>query len=167
MTTVPVGVHRTGPLPAAADYSKTLLHALVENDAEKDLQIGSVSQTQLLLMTLVERVHDAIYVLPRHARDASLGTALPGPAPDPLEYAKDVASLVKALEVSSQSLPSDELSEDAFQEKLLALNMELNQVRGESRLQLDRAKNAKNQIQNKLCQSYGIPSSETNIINTP
>ena len=165
MSTVP-GVHRTGPLPAAADYSKTLLHALVDDETQKILPIGSVSRIQLLLMSLVERVHDAIYVLPRHARDASLGTALPGPAPDALEYAKDVSLVLKALKKFAADLPDDTLTEELFQEKLTKLNEELALVRSESLHHLQRAKEAKIFVQQQL-KSYSIPSQQEDMINTP
>ena len=166
MASVP-GVHRTGPLPAAADYSKTLLHALVDDETQKNLPIGSVSRIQLLLMSLVERVHDAIYVLPRHARDVSLGTTLPGPAPDPMEYARDVASALKALKESASNLPNDEeLTETFFQEKLNELNQELVQVRNESVTSLEKAKEAKIFVQQQL-KSYSISGQQTDMINTP
>jgi hypothetical protein len=157
-------VHRTGPLPAASDYSKTLLHALVDQDSEITLPMGSVSRMQLLLTSLVERVHDAIYVLPRHARDLALGTPCAGPGPNSTEYAVDAANVLKTLKTVSESLPDDGLTEDVFQARLCVLNEELFAVRSDSKLQLERAKEAKKKIEERL--TFGIGARGTRD-NTP
>jgi hypothetical protein len=121
-------IHRTGPLPLAGDYSKTLLNALVDDD----LQIGPVSRVQLLLATMVERVHDAIYVLPRHARDkvtGAEGQSSSSVDPDPEEYARDVFTAIKGLEKYCEFLP-DDLSD--YNERIQQLNSEIVELRVEN-----------------------------------
>ena len=164
-STVP-GVHRTGPLPAASDYSKTLLHALVAEDTDSTLPMGTVSKMQLLLMSLVERVHDAIYVLPRHARDTALGSAPVGPPPDPMEYAKDVSQALKQLRDLAVKLPDDSLTEEIFLQRLAQLNEELREVKSEAKQQLEKAKEVRGLIQERLASTYSTNSLDDNI-NTP
>ena len=164
-STVP-GVHRTGPLPAAADYSKTLLHSLVAEDTDSTLPMGTVSKMQLLLMSLVERVHDAIYVLPRHARDTALGSAPVGPPPDPMEYAKDVSQALKQLRDLAVKLPDDSLTEEIFLQRLAQLNGELREVKSEAKQQLEKAKEVRGLIQERLASTYSTNSLDDNI-NTP
>jgi hypothetical protein len=153
-------VHRTGPLPAASDYSKTLLHALVDENTGTILPMGSVSRMQLLLMSLVERVHDAIYVLPRHARDAALGTAPAGPGPSSAEYATDVANVLKQLKVICHALPDDNLTDELFQSRLSELNEKLSTVRGES--SVERAKEVKGKIEELIKNGIETPETRNN-----
>lgn len=139
MVSSPSAIHRTGPVPAASDYSTTLLQALTSDE----LQIGSVSRVQLLLSTLVERVHDAIYVLPRHARDPSSGVQ-----PDPDEYARDVAMALKGIEKYCQGLPDDENRniEQAIEE----LNGKIVELRIKNEEMLNRAKEVQVQLDIRL-----------------
>ena len=126
------GVHRTGPVHAAADYSKTLLQALCDDESE-DL-VGSVTRVQLLLTTVVERVHDAVYVLPRFARDKFTGEPVSGPPPDAEEYANDVAMAIKALKKYAQELPDD------FAEREIVGEARLRELKEENHRQLELAR---------------------------
>jgi hypothetical protein len=136
-------VYRIGPHPEASDYSKTLLQALAEND---DMRLGSVSRVQLLITCLVERLHDAIYVLPRHARNGET-TSLP--APDPEEYAKDIATSLKALKKYAMELPDDQKETEQNVEES---NQKLVQLRRENREMLKEAKSVQKQINDRLLQ---------------
>ena len=143
----PTSVHRTGPHREAFDYSKTLVKALVEED---NLPIGAVSRVQLLLTCLVERLHDAIYVLPRHARtnDAMEGNHI---APDPEEYAKDVAATLKALKKYAQQLP-DDLLPVIDQAEADSINKKLLELRNENRNMLNQAKSVQDKLYLRLIQ---------------
>jgi hypothetical protein len=147
-------VHRTGPLPLAADYSKPLLQALVidgDDGVSPGIPIGTVSRVQLLLTTLVERVHDAIYVLPRHARDSAMGTNLTdGPGPNPDEYAHDIVLALKGLERFALDLPNDLISDDEYDSRLKELNDELAKVRIENQDWLARGREAHIELQKRL-----------------
>ena len=140
------GVYRTGPVPLAADYTKTLLQALtVDEEADGEvLAIGSVSKVQLLLTTLVERVHDAVYVLPRHARDKMNGETVSGPPPDAEEYARDVALALKALKKCAQDLPDDKAHVGYM------YNDRIEQLKFENKQQLESAKEWEARIKHVL-----------------
>ena len=136
-------VHRTGPHPEASDYSKTLLQALVD-DAGGAMKVGSVTRVQLLLTCLVERLHDAIYVLPRHARNHDASQ----PAPDPEEYAKDVAGTLKALKKYALELPDDSV---AIEESHVdGLNKRITELRTENQAMLEKAKSVQLEIYSRL-----------------
>jgi hypothetical protein len=129
-------VHRTGPVPVALDYSKPLIQALAA-DGDDRLPIGPVSRAQLLLSCMVERLHDAIYVMPRQARD-------PQSTPvDPEEYAKDVGLALKALQRFANELPDD--SHDPTTE-IEELNNRIQELRGENRAMLDEAKQVREYV---------------------
>ena len=133
MSGSPTAIHRTGPLPLASDYSKTLLQALTDDE----LCIGPVSRVQLLLTTMVERVHDAIYVLPRHARDQANGNESSAGTvpPDPEEYARDIYTAIKGLEKYTQSLPDDQVDCN-----LDDLNRRIVELRNQNQFMLDKAR---------------------------
>jgi hypothetical protein len=128
-------IHRTGPHPIAFDYSKTLLQALAEDGA---LPIGSVSRVQLLLTCLVERVHDAIYVLPRNANGSEV---------DPEEYARDVATALKTLKSAVHDLPDD--TADVMSE-VESLNLRLSELRTENFRMRENAKRMQEKISKRL-----------------
>jgi hypothetical protein len=130
-------IHRTGPHPIAFDYSKTLLQALAEQDG---MQIGSVSRVQLLLSCLVERVHDAIYVLPRNPSGVEV---------DPEEYARDVALALKALQSAVWNLPDDRME---IEGELAGLNIRLVELRKENSETLAKAKKVQEEISKLLVQ---------------
>ena len=106
---------QTGPYPLAADFSKRHLDCLLS----EEFQIGTVSRMQLLLASLVERLHDAIYVVPRYARSADT-SAMPPPNPD--EYAKDMMDTLVALKRFAHNLPpsteTPTFGEDTLEELL-------------------------------------------------
>ena len=129
-------VHRTGPVPIALDYSKTVIQALAA-DGDERLPLGPVSRAQLLLTCVVERLHDAIYVLPRQARDPEATPV------DPEEYAKDIATALKALERFTNELPND--MEDMTSE-LESLNERLKELRSENLAVLSEAKQVRERI---------------------
>jgi hypothetical protein len=129
-------VHRTGPMPIAMDYSQTLIQALV-NDGEDRLPVGPVSRVQLLVTCLFERLHDAIYVLPRAARDPD------APPVDPAEYARDIALLLKALKKFSAELPDDSTK---IEGQLEELNAQLRSIRTENAQMLQEAKRVQEKI---------------------
>lgn len=129
-------IHRTGPVPIAMDYSQTLIQALVK-DGEDRLAVGPVSRVQLLLTCLFERLHDAIYVLPRAARDPD------APPVEPVEYARDIAVVLKALKKFSIELP-DDTSE--IEGRLEELNQRLVSLRSENAQLLREAKQVQEQI---------------------
>jgi len=65
-------------------------------------QIGSVSRMQLLTSNLVDRLHDAVYVLPRHpSQNLNLD-----------EYAVDIAYSLQELTSESAKLPTRRTPED-------------------------------------------------------
>ena len=136
-------VFRTGPAPAALDYSKTLIQALAEENSESRLQLGPVSRIQLLLTCLIERLHDAIYVLPRQAREEQ-PSAIPA---DPVEYATDVALALKGLIAHVDSLPDD--AEDV-RPALELLNERLRELRLENSELLKEAKSVREDVYNLL-----------------
>jgi hypothetical protein len=133
-------VHRTGPAPIAQDYSKTIIQALTDDG----LEIGPVSRVQLLLTCMFERLHDAIYVLPRQARD-------PGAAPvNPDEYARDVAMALKALKKYVHALPDDS---EQVESKLGELNERIRALKAENLEVLQQAKSIHDEIYNFLVRS--------------
>jgi hypothetical protein len=133
-------IYRTGPAPVALDYSKTLIQALAAEGDER-LPIGPVSRIQLLLTCLVERLHDAIYVLPRQARD-------PGASPvNPDEYATDIAIALKSLVKYAESLPDD--TADVTIE-LESLNEKLLTLRADNATFLDEAKVVRDKVHSLL-----------------
>lgn len=125
---------RTGPVPPAGDFSKTLLKSVT--DGSLDPYIGSVSKTQLLLCSLIERLHDAVYVVPRFARDTALGVEQQGAPPNPEEYARDIVEALRALKEVVKHLPDDL----APQEDMALLNTELEKLREENIADLARAR---------------------------
>jgi hypothetical protein len=136
-------VYRTGPAPVASDYSKTLIQALAEEDPDTRLHLGPVSRIQLLLTCLVERLHDAIYVLPRQAREEQ-ASATPV---DPDEYARDVAMALKGLHSHMASLPDDQAE---IEQELEAWNLRLQELRVENAQLLEEAKSVREQVYNRL-----------------
>ena len=72
-------------------------------------QVGAVSRAQLLATNIIERVHDAIYVLPR-------AVDTPDQTLNLKEYALDIAFSVKELARVADDLP--ELHEGNFQAEL-------------------------------------------------
>lgn len=136
-------VHRTGPHPEASDYSKTLLQALVD-DVGGSMKVGSVTRVQLLLTCLVERLHDAIYVLPRHARNPDASQA----SPDPEEYAKDVAGTLRALKKYALELPNDTVPiEESHVDEV---NKRIAELRIENQVMLEEAKSVQLEIYTRL-----------------
>lgn len=131
MSGSPTSVLRTGPYPEAADYSKTLLDCLRLDE----FKIGSVSRVQLLLACLVERLHDAIYVLPRHARDPV------GAAPEADEYAKDLFAAISSLKIFAQKLP-----EGIDMQELDRLNGRISVLKEQNREILQRVKEAETRV---------------------
>ena len=137
-------VFRTGPAAAALDYSKTLIQALAnEEDSATRLPLGPVSRIQLLLTCLIERLHDAIYVLPRQAHEEN-ATAN---SVDPDEYARDVALALKGLSSHVNSLPDDTLD---VSEELESLNARLRELRVENTQLLNEAKSVREQVYSHL-----------------
>jgi hypothetical protein len=70
------------------------------------MKVGSDTRVQLLPTCIVERLHDAIYVLPRYARNHDSSQ----PSPDPEEYAKNVAGTLRALKKYAMELPDDSVA---------------------------------------------------------
>jgi len=151
-------VHRTGPFPVAADYSKPLLQALVAEDETTGapaMQMGNLSRLQLLLTTLVERVHDAIYVLPRHARDTALGMSSDTPSgggapPDPDEYARDVVMAIEGMKKFAKLLPDDSMTDSEFEERFTALSNELQSMRESNVTALEKGRKVEAQLREQL-----------------
>jgi predicted RNase H-like nuclease (RuvC/YqgF family) len=81
--------------------------------AEGEPAVASVSRMQLLTTNLVERVHDAVYVLPRHAsQNLNLD-----------EYAIDIAYSLQELVREAENLPRRTTTEQ-LQRTLQALQEE-------------------------------------------
>ncbi len=72
-------------------------------------QVASVTCMQLLLTNLVERVHDAVWVVPRNASERHQSQASEDAAPaQPLnldEYALDIAYSIRKMRKESSNLP--------------------------------------------------------------
>ena len=71
-------------------------------------QLGAVTRIQLLATSLVERVHDAVYVIPRHVNQADSGLNLD-------EYAIDIAYAATELLKEADNLPRRTTNEEVIQ----------------------------------------------------
>jgi hypothetical protein len=118
----------------ADEFSKPLTVSLA--DGSLDTSIGSISRSQLLLTSLIERLHDAIYVIPRYVREGDSGVERTGPPPDPQEYTRDIVSTLRALQETCMDLPDDQEEYDDLTE----LNSRLLDLRNKNKLHLEQAR---------------------------
>ena len=89
-------------------------------------------------------MHDAIYALPRYARNHDSSH----PAPDPEEYAKDVAGTLRALKKYAVALPDDSVAiEESHVEEL---NKRITELRTENQAMLEKAKSVRLENYNRL-----------------
>ena len=70
-------------------------------------KVAAVTRIQLLATSLVERVHDAVYVIPRHVAQAESSLNLD-------EYAIDIAYAVTELLKESDNLPPRRTHEEVI-----------------------------------------------------
>ena len=103
-------------------------------------QVGAVSRAQLLATNLVERLHDAVYVIPRAVDLVSEDR----PSLNLKEYAVDIAYSVKELAKVADEFPR--LTEASFPDALAAVLTEELAVDAELRALLKDATNLRDRL---------------------
>ena len=127
-----MNVYRTGPAPVAFDYQTNLIECLT--GPGNPGRLGPVSRFQLLLASLVERLHDGVYVLPRTVG----GTTTAG------DYARDVAACIEGLKKAAGELP---VRDDTDPQCLLE---ELERVKREQVEVIREAEELRHRVRNRL-----------------
>jgi hypothetical protein len=106
---------------------------------EGEPAVGSVTRMQLLTTNLVERVHDAVYVLPRHAsQNLNLD-----------EYAIDIAYSLQELVKESEKLPP-RTTPEVLQSKLRDLHAQDSQLSSQIKAKLKEAEELLGQLDNHI-----------------
>ena len=145
------------PQPRAFRVFEIFVYLLKMFRASNGEQLGTVSCMQLLITNLVERVHDAVWVLPRHAaqeHEKSLEQDHTNIQPLNLdEYAIDIAYSLRALQKEALNLPSKR-SYETTKQRLDELVEEERAITEQLKTRIDEASQIRSKLNLKINSSF-------------